>query len=86
MGPVHLRPANGTAQMPFDEFLRLLDGFPSARELHLPGLGDALMHPRFFVQRLCHDFSPAYRAFRSGLANGTPADACRGCALYRRPF
>jgi MoaA/NifB/PqqE/SkfB family radical SAM enzyme len=34
--------------MALDTFRRLLDGFPDVRELHLQGLGEPLMHPRFF--------------------------------------
>jgi MoaA/NifB/PqqE/SkfB family radical SAM enzyme len=42
-------PPNGPpAFLDFDLFLRLLDGAPGVRELHLQGLGEPLMHPRFF--------------------------------------
>jgi radical SAM protein with 4Fe4S-binding SPASM domain len=34
--------------MPYDAFCRLLDQFPAVRELHLQGLGEPLLHPRFF--------------------------------------
>lgn len=33
--------------MPFETFTRLVDGFPGLEELHLQGLGEPLMHPRF---------------------------------------
>jgi MoaA/NifB/PqqE/SkfB family radical SAM enzyme len=36
------------ALMPYDDFVKLLDGFPTANELHLQGLGEPLMHPEFF--------------------------------------
>lgn len=32
----------------FDLFTRLLDGFPECQELQLQGLGEPLLHPRFF--------------------------------------
>lgn len=34
--------------MSFEEFIRLLDQFPELEELHLQGLGEPLLHPRFF--------------------------------------
>jgi radical SAM protein with 4Fe4S-binding SPASM domain len=34
--------------MPFETFTRLLDQFAGLRELHLQGLGEPMMHPRFF--------------------------------------
>src|SRR5262245_46341612 len=43
-GPPHGPPAF----MDFDLFTRLLDQFPHLRELQLQGLGEPLMHPRFF--------------------------------------
>ncbi|MDB5307997.1 MAG: Radical domain protein [Gemmataceae bacterium] len=43
-GPPHGPPAF----MPFDMFTRLVDGFPDLKELHLQGLGEPMMHPRFF--------------------------------------
>jgi len=44
-GPPHGPPAF----MAFDTFTCLLDGFDGAlRELHLQGLGEPMMHPRFF--------------------------------------
>lgn len=50
MCPVHLRAdAAPPALMDFDAFTRLLDGFgANLRTLHLQGLGEPLMHPRFF--------------------------------------
>jgi MoaA/NifB/PqqE/SkfB family radical SAM enzyme len=41
-------PERGLAAMPFADFVRLIDGFDGLRELHLQGLGEPLMHPRFF--------------------------------------
>ena len=34
--------------MDFDVFTRLLDQFPDLEELQLQGLGEPMMHPRFF--------------------------------------
>ncbi len=42
-------PADGApAQLPFDDYVRLLEQFEPVEELHLQGLGEPLMHPRFF--------------------------------------
>jgi radical SAM protein with 4Fe4S-binding SPASM domain len=46
MCPVQFRAP--TSLLGFEEFCRLLDGFPTAKHLHLQGLGEPLMHPRFF--------------------------------------
>jgi len=51
MCPVSLRTdgrARGIATMSVARFRRLLDQFPSLTELHLQGIGEPLMHPRFF--------------------------------------
>ena len=52
MCPVNLRtdrPNDGAPSfMPFDRFVSLLDQFPGLKELHLQGLGEPMMHPRFF--------------------------------------
>ena len=42
-GPPHGPPAF----MKFEVFTRLLDQMPDLRELHLQGLGEPMMHPRF---------------------------------------
>ncbi len=34
--------------MPFERFVSLLNQFPGAKELHLQGLGEPMMHPEFF--------------------------------------
>jgi len=42
-------PPNGPlAFMDFDVFTRLIDQFPGLEELQLQGLGEPMMHPRFF--------------------------------------
>src|SRR3954464_528104 len=43
-GPPHGPPAF----MDFDKFTGLVDQFPTLHELHLQGLGEPMMHPRFF--------------------------------------
>ncbi|HMF36162.1 MAG TPA: radical SAM protein, partial [Isosphaeraceae bacterium] len=43
-GPLHGPPAF----MDFDVFTRLIDQFPDLEELQLQGLGEPMMHPRFF--------------------------------------
>jgi len=52
MCPVTLRDAGGAGKPPafmsYETFCRLLDQFPAIRELHLQGLGEPLLHPRFF--------------------------------------
>lgn len=52
MCPIQYReagpPYGPLAFMAFEDYVRLLDGFPAARELHLQGLGEPLMHPDFF--------------------------------------
>lgn len=42
------RPHGPPAFMDFNLYCRLLDEFPELEELHLQGLGEPLMHPRFF--------------------------------------
>lgn len=41
-------PQGPPAFMPFQAFTRLVDQFETLEELHLQGLGEPLMHPRFF--------------------------------------
>src|SRR4051812_28494658 len=41
-------PYGPLAFMAFDTFTRLIDQFPTVRELHLQGLGEPFMHPRLF--------------------------------------
>jgi MoaA/NifB/PqqE/SkfB family radical SAM enzyme len=52
MCPIQFRPDGAPggppAFMSFELFRRLVDGFPALAELHLQGLGEPLMHPRFF--------------------------------------
>jgi radical SAM protein with 4Fe4S-binding SPASM domain len=48
MCPIQFRAERPPAFMPFETYTRLIDQFPRLRELHLQGLGEPLMHPRFF--------------------------------------
>ncbi len=52
MCPIQFRrdgpPYGPPAFMKFDTFTRLVDGFGGLRDLHLQGLGEPMMHPRFF--------------------------------------
>src|SRR5436190_8103275 len=41
-------PYGPPAFMPFERFTGILDQFPGLRELQLQGLGEPMMHPRFF--------------------------------------
>ncbi|HLI09177.1 MAG TPA: radical SAM protein [Ktedonobacteraceae bacterium] len=41
-------PYGPPAFMAFETFIRLVDQFSGLRELHLQGLGEPMMHPRFF--------------------------------------
>ncbi len=48
MCSVTLREDKPPAFMGFDVFCRLIAQFPALKELHLQGLGEPLLHPRFF--------------------------------------
>ena len=52
MCPVAFRrdaPSDGSpAFMQFDHFVGLIEQFPGLKELHVQGLGEPMMHPRFF--------------------------------------
>jgi MoaA/NifB/PqqE/SkfB family radical SAM enzyme len=52
MCPIQFRtdgpPYGPPAFMPFETFTRLVDQIPSMTELQLQGLGEPMMHPRFF--------------------------------------
>ncbi|RPJ82494.1 MAG: radical SAM protein, partial [Acidobacteria bacterium] len=52
MCPIQYRtdgpPHGPLAFMEFETFVRILDEFAGLRELHLQGLGEPMMHPRFF--------------------------------------
>src|SRR5262249_1301593 len=46
--PIQFRRDGPPAFMEFEKFTRLLDQFPNLQELQLQGLGEPMMHPRFF--------------------------------------
>jgi len=48
MCPVVLREEKPPAFMGFEVFCSLLEQFPAMKQLHLQGLGEPLLHPRFF--------------------------------------
>src|ERR1041385_4327838 len=52
MCPIQFRkdgpPYGGLAFMQWEQFTSLPDGFPELKKLHLQGLGEPMMHPRFF--------------------------------------
>src|SRR5437660_1711451 len=41
-------PYGPLAFMDFEQFTRIIDQFTTLKELHLQGLGEPMMHPRFF--------------------------------------
>jgi MoaA/NifB/PqqE/SkfB family radical SAM enzyme len=78
-------PYGPLAFMAFDDFVRLIDQFTGLKELHLQGLGEPMMHPRFFDM-------VAYAAERGvtvstnsnlTLVNERRADACVTSGLAR---
>jgi MoaA/NifB/PqqE/SkfB family radical SAM enzyme len=48
MCPVTFREEKPPAFMSYDAYCRLIDQFATLKELHLQGLGEPLLHPRFF--------------------------------------
>ena len=52
MCPIQFRrdgpPYGALAFMHFEQFTRIIDQFTTLQELHLQGLGEPMMHPRFF--------------------------------------
>lgn len=52
MCPIQFRqdgpPYGPPAFMPFEHYTQLIDQFDGLKELHLQGLGEPMMHPRFF--------------------------------------
>ncbi len=48
MCPVVFREEKPPAFMDFDVFCGLVEQFPAIKQLHLQGLGEPLLHPRFF--------------------------------------
>jgi MoaA/NifB/PqqE/SkfB family radical SAM enzyme len=52
MCPIQFRkdgpPYGGLAFMKWETFTSLIEGFPHLKKIHLQGLGEPMMHPRFF--------------------------------------
>lgn len=46
-------PYGPPAFMAFERFVQMLDALPGLQELHLQGLGEPMMHPRFFEMVSC---------------------------------
>jgi radical SAM protein with 4Fe4S-binding SPASM domain len=82
MCPIQFRtdgpPYGPPAFMPFERFVSLLDQFPSLRELQLQGLGEPMMHPRFF-DMVAHAVSRGIAVSTNSnltLLNARHAEAC----------
>lgn len=78
-GPPHGPPAF----MAFDTFTRLLDQFPTCRVLHLQGLGEPMMHPRFF-DMVAYAVRRGIRVTTNSnltLLNADRAERCVSCGL-----
>ncbi len=80
--------------MKFETFTRIVDQFVGLRELHLQGLGEPMMHPRFFdmVTYAAEQGVEVtwnrkdYQAFRDQLASDEPPEICRSCSVYSGTF
>ena len=77
-------PGGPPAFMAYELFVRLVEDLPALRELHLQGLGEPLMHPRFFDMVR---FASARGVRVSTNTNGTllgrgRADACVTSGLH----
>jgi radical SAM protein with 4Fe4S-binding SPASM domain len=78
-GPPHGPPAF----MKFEVFTRLLDQMPDLRELHLQGLGEPMMHPRF-ADMVAHATRRGIRVTTNSnltLLNPTRAERCVSSGL-----
>src|SRR4051794_26299808 len=80
--PIHSRhdgpPYGPPAFMVFETFTRLLDQFPDLAELQLQGLGEPMMHPRFF-DMVAHATARGIRVGTNTnltLLNGNRAERC----------
>lgn len=87
MCPIRFRrdglPPGPPAFMAFETFTRLIDQFAGARELHLQGLGEPLMHPRFF-DMVAYAVGRGLRVSTNTnltLLNAARADKCVTCGL-----
>lgn len=82
MCPIQFRkdgpPYGPPAFMDFDTFTRVLDQLPGLEELHLQGLGEPMMHPRFF-DMVAHAVRRGVRVTTNSnltLLNPTRAERC----------
>src|SRR5437588_2747465 len=87
MCPIQFRqdgPPNGPpAFMKFDDFTRMIDELPTLQELHLQGLGEPMMHPRFF-DMVAHAARKGVRVTTNSnltLLNPERAERCASCGL-----
>lgn len=88
MCPIQFRkdgpPYGPPAFIPFDTFVSLLDQFPAADELQLQGLGEPMMHPRFF-DMIAHATRRGLRVTTNSnmtLVNPTRAERCVTSGLH----
>jgi radical SAM protein with 4Fe4S-binding SPASM domain len=82
MCPIQFRkdgpPYGPPAFMKFEVFMRLIDDMPQLRELHLQGLGEPMMHPRF-ADMVVHATRRGIRVTTNSnltLLNPTRAERC----------
>ncbi len=78
-------PYGPLAFMDFDAFTRLVDQFGPLQELHLQGLGEPMMHPRFF-DMVAYAAAKGVRVSTNSnltLLNARRADACVTSGLER---
>lgn len=78
-GPPHGPPAF----MPMEEFVRILDQYSRLEHLHLQGLGEPMMHPRFF-DMVAHAAARGIRVTSNTnltLLNQRRAEQCVACGL-----
>jgi MoaA/NifB/PqqE/SkfB family radical SAM enzyme len=76
-------PYGPLAFMRWDDFTRLVDEFVGLRELHLQGLGEPMMHPRFF-DMVAYAAGKGIRVTTNSnltLLNARRADACVASGL-----
>jgi len=78
-------PYGPLAFMDYDAFVALIDGYPGLQELHLQGLGEPLMHPRFFdmVMYAVSKGIVVSTVSNLTLLNERRADALVACGLER---
>ncbi|HSK09629.1 MAG TPA: radical SAM protein [Vicinamibacterales bacterium] len=89
MCPIQYRaesaPGHPPALMKYETFLQLVEGFAGLAELHLQGLGEPMMHPRFF-EMVRHASSRGIRVTTTSnftLATPRLAERLLACGLDR---